>query len=119
MTARLFVYGTLKSGQSRWPILAPHLEPGAPVVDDEIEGRLWSTPWAWPALTTGSETVRGVLVQLRADGVDVALAELDAVEGVGSGLFERDEIVTRAGVTCWVYVWPNRTDGFEPVHEVW
>jgi gamma-glutamylcyclotransferase (GGCT)/AIG2-like uncharacterized protein YtfP len=118
LTTRLFVYGTLKPGHSRWPILAPHLEPDVPVVDDAVDGRLWSTPWGWPALTNGSETVRGVLVELRSDRVAEALAELDAVEGVGSGLFDRAEIVTRAGVRCWVYVWPNPTDGFELVDEV-
>lgn len=119
MTTKLFVYGTLKPGHGRWPILIPHLEPGAPFVDDEVDGRLWATPWGWPALTAGTETVRGVLVELWRDGIDAALAELDAVEGVGSGLFKREEIVTRSGATCWVYVWPNPTDGFEPVHEAW
>lgn len=119
MSPRLFVYGTLKPGHSRWPILESHLDPGAPVVNDAVDGRLWSTPWGWPALTEGSETVRGVLVELRSDRADEALAELDAVEGTGAGLFERVEVVTHAGVTCWVYVWPNPTDGFEPVDEVW
>ncbi len=119
MTTKLFVYGTLKPGHSRWPILAPHVEPGVPVVDDAVDGRLWATPWGWPALTDGSETVRGVLVELRTDRVVKALAELDAVEGVGSGLFQRAEVVTRADVSCWVYLWPNPTDGFEPVDEVW
>lgn len=60
-----------------------------------------------------------MLVELRGDRVEVALAELDAVEGVPSGLFERAEIVSRAGVRCWVYVWPNSTEGFEPVGEIW
>lgn len=119
MTTRLFVYGTLKPGRSRWPILQPHIEPDASLVTDAVEGRLWFTPWGWPALTAGSETVRGVLVELRSDQVDVALAELDAVEGVGSDLFDRAEIVTRAGVRCWVYLWPNSTDGLEPVDGSW
>jgi len=113
------VYGTLKPGHSRWPILERHVEPGSPVVEDQIEGRLWSTPWGWPALTEGSETVRGVVVQLRDGGVHEAFAELDVVEGVGHGLFWRVEVVTGSGLTCWVYVWPNPIDGFEPVHEVW
>lgn len=113
------MYGTLKPGHSRWPILEPHLEPGAPIVDDQVEGRLWATPWGWPALTAGSETVRGVLVQLRSGHEDAALAELDAVEGVGTGLFERLEVVTRSGANCWVYMWPSSTDGFQHMHEVW
>lgn len=113
------MYGTLKPGYSRWPLLEPHLDPDAPVVDDQVEGRLWATPWGWPALTAGSEIVRGVRVELRADGMDEALAELDTVEGVGDGLFERVEIVTRAGVTCWVYEWPHDTPDFEAVHERW
>lgn len=36
---------------------------------------MWSTPWGWPALTGESETVRGVLVELRRDRVDDALAD--------------------------------------------
>lgn len=119
MTTKLFVYGSLKPGHSRWPILEAHVEPGAPVVDDVVEGRLWGTPWGWPALTAGSQTVRGVVVELRNDRVHAALDELDAVEGVGIGLFERVEAVTSSGVSCWVYVWPNPTDGFDPLHEVW
>lgn len=115
---RLFVYGTLKPGHSRWSILHAHLESEAPVVDDAVEGRLWSTPWGWPALTEGSEVVPGVVVEFRHDGVDAALAELDAVEGTATGLFERVEMMTAGGVRCWTYVWPNPTDGFEPV-EVW
>ena len=116
---KLFVYGTLKPGRERWPLLEPHLAPGAPVVDAEIDGRLWATPWGWPALTPGADAVKGVVVELAADRIDRALAELDAIEGVGSGLFERIETVSRSGVRCWVYEWPNDTAGFEPVHESW
>jgi gamma-glutamylcyclotransferase (GGCT)/AIG2-like uncharacterized protein YtfP len=118
VTRHLFVYGTLKPGHSRWPILHAHLEPDAALVDDAVDGRLWSTPWGWPALTAGSSAVPGVVVELRSDGVYEALADLDAVEGVGSGLFERVQTVTRAGVQCWVYVWPGETNGFEAI-DVW
>ena len=116
---KLFVYGTLKPGRERWALLERHLAPGAPVRDDEIDGRLWATPWGWPALTPGADTVKGVVVELAADRIDAALADLDAIEGVGSGLFERVEMSTRSGVRCWVYEWPNDTAGFEPVHETW
>lgn len=116
---RLFVYGTLKPGFSRWPILEPLLEPGAAVVDDQVEGRLWDTPWGWPALTAGSDVVRGVLVQLRTGGVDDALVLLDEVECVEDGLFERVETVTRSGLRCWVYRWPHDTTEFTVVDEVW
>lgn len=118
MTRNLFVYGTLKPGHSRWTILHAHLEPDAPVVDDSVEGHLWSTPWGWPALTPGTVAVPGAVVEIRHDGVEAALADLDAVEGVGSGLFERQEVVTCSGIPCWVYVWPNDTEGFRSI-DVW
>lgn len=119
VTQRLFVYGTLKPGRERWPLLEPHLDPSAPVVDDAVDGRLWATPWGWPALTPGPGTVPGVVVSLASSGLDRALDALDEVEGVGSGLFVRELEVAHSGTECWVYVWPNSTDGFEPVDGAW
>lgn len=115
MSEKVFVYGTLKPGHSRWPILEAHCEPGAPVVGDQVAGRLWSTPWGWPALTDGDGLVPGVVVELRRGRGAAALAELDVVEGTETGLSERREVVTVGGVRCWAYLWPNPTDGFESI----
>ena len=116
---RLFVYGTLKPGQSRWPALAPFVDPLEPVVAAEVDGQLWATPWDWPALTAGSGTVRGVLVTLHPDRVEDALARLDAIEGVDTGLFERVTVKTRAGRVCSIYLWPKGTDGFTLLDREW
>jgi gamma-glutamylcyclotransferase (GGCT)/AIG2-like uncharacterized protein YtfP len=116
---RLFVYGTLKPGQSRWPALAPFVDPLEPVVAAEVEGRLWATPWGWPALTPGTGPVRGVLVTLRPDRVEDALARLDEIEGVDTGLFERVAAKTSAGTVCSIYLWPKGTDGFTLLDGEW
>ena len=116
---RLFVYGTLKPGQSRWPALAPFVDPLEPVVAAEVEGQLWATPWGWPALTRGTGPVRGVLVTLRPDGLEDALARLDEIEGVDTGLFERVATTTCAGTSCLMYLWPKDTEGFTLLEGEW
>ena len=116
---RLFVYGTLKPGQSRWPALAPFVDPLEPPVAAEVEGELWATPWGWPALMPGTGSVRGVLVALHLDRVKEALARLDEIEGVDTGLFERVATKTRGGTVCSMYVWPRDTDGFTLLGGEW
>jgi gamma-glutamylcyclotransferase (GGCT)/AIG2-like uncharacterized protein YtfP len=116
---RLFVYGTLKPGQSRWPALAPFVDPLEPVVAAEVKGRLWATPWGWPALTPGTDPVRGVLVALHRDRVADALARLDEIEGVDTGLFERVATATCAGTLCSIYMWPRDTEGFTLLEGGW
>jgi hypothetical protein len=76
------------------------VDPLEPPVAAEVEGQLWASPWGWPALTAGAGAVRGVLVTLHRDRVEDALARLDAVEGVDTGLFERVVAQTSAGTVC-------------------
>jgi gamma-glutamylcyclotransferase (GGCT)/AIG2-like uncharacterized protein YtfP len=116
---RLFVYGTLKPGQSRWSSLAPFADPLEPPVAAEVGGQLWATPWGWPALTAGTSPVRGVLVTLRRDRLEDALAHLDKIEGVGTGLFERVDTQTCDGAVCSIYLWPRCTDGFTLLDGEW
>lgn len=116
---RLFVYGTLKPDQSRWLSLAPFVDPLEPAVAAEVDGQLWATPWGWPALTTGTGTVRGVLLTLQRDLVDDALARLDEIEGADTGLFERVTAKTRAGTVCSMYLWPSNTGGFTLLDGQW
>jgi gamma-glutamylcyclotransferase (GGCT)/AIG2-like uncharacterized protein YtfP len=112
--ARLFVYGTLMSGEERWRLLEPLAAPGAPEAATAA-GLLYRTPYGWPAATfsqTAAAAVPGLVVTLRAPGT--ALPVLDEIEGTGTGLFERRVIKTTAG-ECWTYHWPGPTSGFQPI----
>ncbi len=93
----VFVYGTLKPGRSRWSALAPFVKTDAKLVDTTVHGCLWDTGHGWPAMSAGDTSVPGVLVPLDPARVAEALALLDAIEGVASGLFERVAVATAEG----------------------
>lgn len=112
---RLFVYGSLKPGRERWPALEPFTDPAEAARPAAVRGRLWRTPWGWPALTDGTAEVPGVVVALVPTTLDDALRELDAIEGVDRGLFTRTEVDCTDGSRCWTYRWPGPTDGFDPI----
>lgn len=118
-TERLFVYGTLKPGRSRWPQLEPFIAPGTTPAEATVRGQLWDTGWGWPALTVGPGSVGGVLVALNATRIADAIPRLDEIEGVNSGLFERVQTWTIDGVACWLYRWPGATDGFVDAGGAW
>jgi len=109
----VFVYGTLMPGRSRWATLAPFAVAEA-IRTDTVRGRLYRTPYGWPAAVMGGAPgrVAGVVVPLSIATADQALEILDAVEGVASGLFTRVGIVTESGTSCWTYHWPGDIDGF-------
>lgn len=132
MTARLFVYGTLMPGEARWHLLSPFVSSAGPE-PATAGGRLYRTPYGWPAAVLDDDavpddaaalrddaalrggrgaTVPGVVVTLREPGR--ALPVLDEIEGTGTGLFERRLITTTAG-RCWAYHWPGATAGFRPI----
>jgi len=117
--AALFVYGTLKPGRCRWPLLLPFVDPSEVPTPAVIRGRLWDTGRGWPAVTVGDSSVSGFVVHMRADVLGEGLALLDEVEGVSSGLFNRVRSVTQAGAECWVYVWPSITEGFVELDHTW
>jgi gamma-glutamylcyclotransferase (GGCT)/AIG2-like uncharacterized protein YtfP len=110
----LFVYGTLMPGEKRGQLLAPLVTPDPPQ-RATAAGRLYRTPYGWPAAVldpAATATVPGLVVAL----LDPrrALPVLDEVEGTGAGLFERRLITTAAG-QCWAYHWPGQTTGFQPI----
>jgi len=106
------VYGTLKPGQSRWPILAPFTIRSDANSRASACDRLFDAGYGWPAAVFDSrvrDQVPGVVVAIRPESINAALAALDAVEGVASGLFRRI-VIDVDGQPCWVYHWPGPTD---------
>ena len=117
MSREVFVYGTLKPGQSRWQVLAPFAVRAESDVEDSASGRLFDTGYGWPAAVFApgvDDRVPGVVITLAPDSVDDALAVLDEVEGVDSGLFRR-VLIDVDGRPCWTYHWPGTTEGFQRI----
>jgi gamma-glutamylcyclotransferase (GGCT)/AIG2-like uncharacterized protein YtfP len=117
VTTRVFVYGTLKPGHLRWPILQPFAERGEGDWSGWAHGRLFDTGYGWPAAvfeSTVGDPVPGVVVAISPRSISQALAALDAVEGVADGLFRR-VLVNVSGQSCWAYHWPGSTIGFNRI----
>lgn len=112
----VFVYGTLMPGHSRWSSLEPFVV-GAPR-SAQVPGRLYRTPYGWPAAVFGphfDHLVPGVLAALEPTMTEKALAAIDAIEGVPAGLFQRVSLITKSGERCWTYHWPASTRGFDEI----
>jgi gamma-glutamylcyclotransferase (GGCT)/AIG2-like uncharacterized protein YtfP len=102
MITSLFVYGTLRPGQQRWPFLEPFVTDEG--CDDAASGAVYDTGHGYPAArfdVTG--TIHGRVYSLRRDRLDEALRLLDEVEGAVQDLFGRVAITTSAGVQAWAY----------------
>lgn len=115
MSRSVFVYGTLKPGHLRWPIVAPFVERTDTA---EVEGRLWDTGSDFPAARFGPPgVIRGVLLHLRPGVEDEALALLDQVEG--EFLYQRAEIRTTDGRPAVAYEWLGPTDALVLLDGEW
>jgi gamma-glutamylcyclotransferase (GGCT)/AIG2-like uncharacterized protein YtfP len=102
VTQHLFVYGTLRPGDVRWPLLEPFVTGSG--VTDTASGRLYDTGLDYPAAVFGGEgTVIGRTYRLRTDRLDEALAVLDEEEDTVLGLYRRIDVVTGGGVRAWAY----------------
>jgi alpha-glucosidase len=106
----LFVYGTLRPGHARWPILAPFAESDG--WDDAVDGRLYDTGRGYPAARFDGPTgaIAGRTVPLRADTLDRCLEIVDDVEDTVLGLYRRVPVRTRAGVDAWAYEYGSGLD---------
>ncbi|MGI8793192.1 MAG: gamma-glutamylcyclotransferase family protein [Acidimicrobiales bacterium] len=115
---RVFVYGTLMPGQSRWPSLEPFAAAHQPAT---AKGVLYDTGRGYPAAVfpddAGAGDIPGVVVMLDPKRVGQAIALLDAIEGEGS-LYARVTISTTAGDAI-SYEWLASTDGFARLPDGW
>jgi gamma-glutamylcyclotransferase (GGCT)/AIG2-like uncharacterized protein YtfP len=106
---KLFVYGTLRTGEPQSGLLA-----GCSRAPASVRGQLYALPAGYPALVVGgSRKVYGELV----DGLDEArLSLLDAFEGVDEGLYRRvqvevDVALQRVLAHAYVMEHPDRVGG--------
>jgi gamma-glutamylcyclotransferase (GGCT)/AIG2-like uncharacterized protein YtfP len=112
--AHLFVYGTLRPGESRWHHLQPY------VVDDGFtdtaSGRLFDTGQGYPAALFGPHhvtpgpVIHGHTFGLLEASLVQALEHLDAVEGAVRGLYRRIVVQTAAGVRAFAYEYGGGLD---------
>jgi gamma-glutamylcyclotransferase (GGCT)/AIG2-like uncharacterized protein YtfP len=111
----VFVYGTLMPGRLRWPLLERHC---LGFRHAAVQGRLFDTGRGWPAAVFdehAATTVPGVLVELRSEGLDGLLAELDLVEGVDHGHYERIVVTTVDGARAWAWSTLQDTSRYTPI----
>ena len=88
MITHLFVYGTLRPGQQRWPFLEPFvMDEGH---DESVVGTLYDTGHGYPAAKFDRPgTILGRVYPLNLDRLDEGLKLLDEVEGAVIDLFRR------------------------------
>jgi gamma-glutamylcyclotransferase (GGCT)/AIG2-like uncharacterized protein YtfP len=114
--ARVFVYGTLMPGESRWPLLLPFAAEWEPAT---APGGLWDTANGYPAARFDdlAGEVPGYVVVLDARRATDALGLLDRVEGEGV-LFRRVTVTTSAGPAMG-YEWLGPTGGLVRLPDGW
>ena len=98
----LFVYGTLRPGDVRWPLLEPWVADDG--LDDTVDGELFDTGLDYPAAVFNRRgTIHGRTYRLDPAVLDACLRHLDEVEGTVRGLYRRVRVVTAARLTAWAY----------------
>ena len=110
MTARpttpehLFVYGTLRPGDVRWPFLERFVADTG--VDDTADGSVYDTGREYPAAVFGGDgSIIGRTYALRSELLDETLDLLDEVESAVDGLYRRVVITTGRGLEAWAYAY--------------
>lgn len=108
MIANLFVYGTLRPGQQRWPFLEPFVTDEGR--EESVSGALFDTGNGYPAARFDrAGTIHGRVYSLRDDRLEEALELLDEVEGAVVDLFRRIAITTSTGTQAWAYEYCGET----------
>jgi len=104
VTEHLFVYGTLRPGDVRWPLLRCFVTDEG--VDDTTPGAVFDTGLDFPAAVFGSEgTIVGRTYMLRPDRSADALEVLDEEESSVAGFYRRVRVTTGRGVEAWAYAY--------------
>lgn len=109
MIRHLFVYGTLRPGEERWPHLEPFVVDEG--TDETVAGALYDTGNGYPAARfdrTGS--IRGRVYELHTERIDTALELLDEVEAAVLDLFRRVAVTTASGHQAWAYEYAGDAD---------
>lgn len=100
----LFVYGTLRPGDVRWPLLQRYVDDEG--VDDTAAGQVFDTGLDYPAAVFGDGgLIRGRTYRLNSELLTEALAVLDDEEDTVAGLYRRVRVVTGNGVDAWAYAY--------------
>jgi gamma-glutamylcyclotransferase (GGCT)/AIG2-like uncharacterized protein YtfP len=98
----VFVYGTLRPGDVRWPLLRPFVVGHG--IADEVDGVLYDTGLDYPAaMFGGTGRIVGETFELVSATLEHALAVLDEEEDTVDGLYRRVAIRTRNGRQVWAY----------------
>ena len=102
LITHLFVYGTLRPGDVRWPLLRPFVVGHG--IADAVDGELYDTGLDYPAAVFGGTgRVVGQTFELVIDMLDHALVVLDEEEDTVDGLYRRVMVRTRSGRDAWAY----------------
>ena len=105
----LFVYGTLRPGDVRWPFLEPWVIDAG--VDDGVSGRLFDTGLDYPAAIFGpGGTVIGRTYELHVATIHQALRIIDEEEATVLGRYRRVEVTTTRGTRAWAYEYGSGLD---------
>ena len=100
----VFVYGTLRPGDVRWPMLEPFVVDAGSL--DTTDGSLFDTGLDYPAAVFGTgDTIVGQTLALLETSLDRALRVLDHVEDVVGGEYARVRLRTGLGIDAWAYAY--------------
>jgi gamma-glutamylcyclotransferase (GGCT)/AIG2-like uncharacterized protein YtfP len=114
----LFVYGTLRPGEVRWPFLEPFVEGEGD--DDTVSGALYDSGRGYPAARFGQPgLIHGRRYRLRVELIDEALGVLDEVEASVELLYRRVAVRTAAGIEAWSYEYCDAAELPQIQHGNW
>lgn len=112
---RVFVYGTLRPGEERWPLVEDAVVRTEPA---EVRGAQWDTGQGYPAAVFGANgTIPGDVLRIAPERWSEVIDWLDRIEGEGT-LYRRVVVETPVGPAV-SYEWMGATDGFAPLPHGW